>query len=379
MKKFVALALSLISILALCSCGKAGNNGETTGAAAATAQNSDEVSQSREPQYDYDLTPYVKLGQYKDLDVEFVDEKVIDTELQQNIDDMLIDNKYCTEKKSDKKTVENGDWVNIDYEGTMAGEKFDGGTARGAELHIGSGSFIEGFESGLVGKAVGSTVTLDLKFPENYSVNPDLSGKPVTFKVKINHIVEKIPNELTNDLVKEITSGTYTEINQFKGFVAERLQNEKINKNKNAVLDKAIENATIIAYPEDEVKSYVELAEKTVREQAEDQSMDLEEYIESQGKTMEAFEAELKDTAEQAIKTELVVFAIAKAENIVIDDERYNLMASSYAGRYGVDQKTIEARIGTGRMMRMIMQNDVVSFLYEHSKNYKPAETTTQQ
>ncbi|MCR4615944.1 MAG: trigger factor [Clostridiales bacterium] len=381
MKKIVALILSLISVLVFSSCGKntdakTTGNGETSGGTEATTAEgtSDAEREKPEPQYDYDLTPYVKLGEYKGLDVDFVDETVTDDDVQKQIDEMLIKNEYCTEKKLNKNTVEDGDWVNIDYEGYMDGKQFDGGTAQGADLQIGSGSFIDGFESGLVGKTVGSTVSLDLHFPENYTNSPDLSGKAVTFKVKINYIAEKIPNEITDELVEEMTSGSYQTVLQLKSYLKGYMKNERINQNKNAVLDKAVENATIIAYPTDEIESFIELAVKTYTEQAENQSMDLDEYLESSGSTREQFDKELRKQAEETIKTELVVFAIAKAENIVIDDERYNTMAESYAGSYGVDAKTIENRIGSGRLMRMIMQNDVVSFLYENAAQYKPAE-----
>lgn len=139
---------------------------------------------------DYKVEKYVKLNDYMNMTVELSkDYTVSDADIQSYIEYLM--SMYPSYEVSDKKTVESGDVVNIDYVGKIDGEEFSGGSATGQHLEIGSGSFIDGFEDGLIGKNVGETVELNLTFPEDYTNNTDLAGKAVVFTVTINSIDTK--------------------------------------------------------------------------------------------------------------------------------------------------------------------------------------------
>lgn len=140
----------------------------------------------------------------KALKFRAVSVEVTDEEIQAQIDNLL--NSYPDVKTVEgKTTIEEGDIVNIDFVGKLDGEPFEGGSSGegGTNLEIGSGSFIDGFEDGLIGKTTGSTVELPLTFPEEYSLNPDLAGKDVVFEVTIHDIVEYVTPEWNDEFVAE--------------------------------------------------------------------------------------------------------------------------------------------------------------------------------
>ena len=141
-----------------------------------------------------EMDQYIKVGEYKGLDVQEDVQEVTDSDIDIQIQTNLSQN--LVEVEDENAEVKNGDVVNIDYEGKKDGVAFDGGTAEGFDLTIGSGSFIDGFEDGLIGAKKGETRDLNLTFPENYQAE-ELAGQDVVFTVKINAI--KTTPELTEE------------------------------------------------------------------------------------------------------------------------------------------------------------------------------------
>ncbi|HJD29881.1 MAG TPA: FKBP-type peptidyl-prolyl cis-trans isomerase, partial [Candidatus Blautia avicola] len=192
MRKKLAVLLLSMSILSLgagCSGKEETDTENTQNTAQETEEESVVNSEGLVVAVDVDnLEDYVTLGQYQNLTVE---EEPKEEVTQEDVDDyverQLIYN-YAPVEVTQDRAVQENDTVNIDFTGYMDGETFNGGSAQDQDLIIGSGSFIDGFEDGLIGHKKGETVTLDLSFPENYRNNPDLSGKPVTFEVTINSI-----------------------------------------------------------------------------------------------------------------------------------------------------------------------------------------------
>ena len=194
-------------------------------AATEAAENSTEAdteeTYEKVPRPDYTASDYVELGEYKGLTVKIAPIEVTDEEILAQISanagsDAMED---VTEG-----TVEEGDTANIDYVGKLDGEAFDGGTAKGYDLEIGSGTFIDGFEDGLVGVKIGDTVDLTLTFPESYP-SEELAGKETVFTVTVNSV--KRMKELTSDLVSTITDGEYTDVDAYKESVKETLIKNK--------------------------------------------------------------------------------------------------------------------------------------------------------
>lgn len=191
-KKTLGLLAAILSVCMLAGCG-AKDTGDGTGAATDAGTESTALK-------DMDVDKYVTLGEYKGLAVS------VDTvEVDEDEWDTLVNNVYYGNITAENggimdRAVETGDTVNIDYEGKKDGVAFDGGTAQGYDLTIGSGNFIAGFEDGLIGVMPGETVDLDLTFPENYG-NSDLAGQAVVFTVTVNYIQPAQDGEFSDEII----------------------------------------------------------------------------------------------------------------------------------------------------------------------------------
>ena len=222
------------------------------------------------------LEEYVTLGEYKNLEVEEAPkQEITDEYLEEYIHNVMVS--QTPVEVTEDRAVQEDDTVNIDYTGYMDGETFDGGSAEGTDLRIGSGSFISGFEEGLVGHKKGEEVTLDLNFPDPYQNNPDFSGKPVQFKVTINSISE--PPAFGDAWVTENTD--YESAEEFRAEQKTLLQKytdtEYESQVKSDLFSKVVENSEIKSYPE----QMMEDAKKDVKRRIE------ETYAEPAGLNLE--------------------------------------------------------------------------------------------
>ena len=196
---------------------------------------------------------------------------------EQQVETNLNNNDKSEEIK--EGTVENGDVANIDYEGKLNGKAFDGGTAEGYDLTIGSGSFIDGFEDGLIGKKIGDTVDLNLTFPKDYS-STDLAGKEVVFTVKINS-VKRAP-KLTDKLAAEISNNEYKTAEAYNNYIKKDLENTKKenqhNQELNDLVALAYQNATVNDYPQEMIDYQLEQVTSYYKSYADQYGM---EYADS--------------------------------------------------------------------------------------------------
>lgn len=178
---------------------------------------------------DYRALDYVTVGQYRQLPVETDEITVTDEDIDAALRAAIPAEDYADVPDG---TVESGDIVNIDYTGKIDGNEFEGGTAAGQDLTIGSGTFIDGFEEGLLGLKVGDTTDLDLTFPEDY-VSSTLAGKAVVFTVKINSI-RRAP-EITAELISEISDGSYSTVEGYRDYQREQVQAQKEEEQENEI------------------------------------------------------------------------------------------------------------------------------------------------
>lgn len=180
---------------------------------------------------------YVKLGEYKGIEVTEADPVVNDEEKEAYIS-------YLLKMNPDRGVIE-GDTVNIDYTGTKDGTAFDGGTASGTNLTIGSGQFIEGFEEGLIGAKTGDTLELNLTFPEDYQ-SAELAGQDVVFSVTVNSIMAQEEQELTDEYVKGLAITDVNTVDEFNQYVSDMMmaqaQQTYDNNVETAIADAVIAN-----------------------------------------------------------------------------------------------------------------------------------------
>lgn len=274
----------------------------------------------------YDVEKYVTLGDYEGMEVEVAgDFEVSDEDVVDYINSMLSYRPGYED--TDKQTVETGDCVNIDYEGKKDGVAFDGGTAQGYVLEIGSNSFIDGFEDGLIGVNVGETVDLNLTFPEDYQ-SEDLAGADVVFTVTVNKIVKKVDityDQLTDEYVSSNFSyQTIDELyNDTKSYMEDDCEQNRVVAERSAVLDKLIEGSKV-AIPDGLLDMKVDQYIQQFTKQNCKDGEALSDYVSANYNMSEAdFNASITKEMEENLDDEMVLEALVKAEGETLDEKGY--------------------------------------------------------
>lgn len=327
---------------------------------------------------EYTALDYVTLGEYMGLTVTVdpisVTDEEVDAEALTNIT-YYGDEVYETLTEG---TVQEGDTANIDYEGKLDGEAFDGGTSKGYDLTIGSGTFIDGFEDGLIGVAIGETVDLPLTFPENYT--EELAGKDVIFTVTVNEV--KRMKELTDDLVNTVTDGEYADVAAFKAYVRETLeetaQESRENTIKNDLLTQISAGSTINEFPQELVDYSVDEMTTYYETYAEMYGMEFADFLSAYfGLTEEEFAEQAVLTVEQNLQQELYIKAIAESEGLEIDDEEFAAGCQKYADDYGFEsaEAVVEAIGGEDTMRLSLLLDETFEYLMENAVIEETAET----
>lgn len=328
---------------------------------------------------DYNASDYVTLGEYKGLKVELEPAEVTDEELQDEV-------RYNVQladalEEFTEGAVEMGDTANIDYEGKLDGVAFDGGTAKGYDLIIGSGSFIDGFEDGLVGVKVGDTVDLPLSFPENY-YSDELAGKDVVFTVTVNS-VKRMP-ELTDELVNTITDGEYTDVASYQDHLRTQLLENKESQKDSEILNNLMvqvaNSCTINDYPQEMVDYGMTNMENSYRQYAQSYNMEYADFLEAYlGMTEESFKEAALEAVKQNLQQELYLKAIAEAENMEISDEEYQEGCQRFADQYGYSSgEELEKDFGEGTIRISILQEKVMDFLKDNAVIEEISETESE-
>ncbi len=335
MKRVLSLLLVLVFILGLSGCG-----------------NKDRIL------YNVNLDKYVTLGEYKGLEINTSSDeykKEFDAVIAQDIED----NQFYVKKTEGK--VKKGDVANIDYVGKKDGVAFDGGTAQGYDLEIGSGSFIEGFEDGLIGVSIGSTVDLDLKFPENYG-NEELNGAKVVFTVKVNYVTTE----------EEMKPEDYCEQLGYKT-VDEYNANVKKRTIENLLYSKVVKTSTVKDYPKKDIEflknAIIETYETTLET---NYGATLDEYLKSMGQTKEQFEEGLvTEQIKPQMDQTMVIYAIFDAEELSVTKEEINAEIDKLVKQYNdsqVDAQKIKEYYGEYSFENKIVSEKVLEVLYNNAK-----------
>ena len=264
------------------------------------------------------LRPEVELGEYKGVEIEKVSAEVTE-------EDVAAEIKKVQEQNSREVTVDrpakNGDTVMIDYEGSVNGELFDGGSAEGYGLVLGSNSFISGFEDQLVGASAGSDVDVHVTFPEAYHAE-DLAGKEALFKVKVHEVKAKeypiVDDEFAQDVSDFDTLDEYKE--DLKKSLAEKKAQEAKAEKQQKVMDVVVGNAKM-DIPEAMVRKSTDDMMNQYAQELGAQGLSMDVYFKYTGMTPQQLAEQLKPQALANIKNRLVLDAIVAAENIEITDE----------------------------------------------------------
>ena len=309
-----------------------------------------------------DVEKCVTLGDYKGVTVEKTIQSVTDEDVQNEIDNALAN--YPVEVD---QAAKEGDTVNIDYVGKIDGEEFDGGSDQGADLKLGSGKFIDGFEDGLIGARKGETRTLNLTFPEDYT--QDLAGKAVEFTVTVNAVKEPL-SEPTDQWVADNIEG-YDNLADYKGGIRSEQEesNEQTAENqvRYAAWTQVIDNCTINEYPETLVEVGKKLYEQQVETYAKYAGMELDAYIESSGLTQEEYQSNMEEYGKNVAAQALVCQAICDKEGFAIGDDDYQKALQDMLTEYGCTEDELIQTYGQDNVEQSIMLNRVSNLILENA------------
>ncbi|ECL8006279.1 trigger factor [Listeria innocua] len=291
------------------------------------------------------VKPEVKLGDYKGLEVEKRETELTTEELEAELKQLQERQAELVVKED--APAENGDTVILDFEGFKDGVAFEGGQAENHSLELGSGQFIPGFEEKLVGLKAGDEADIELTFPEEYHAE-DLAGQPVVFKVKLHEIKTKEVPALDDELAKDIDEEVET-LDELKEKISKRLQEAKEDSVAQAkqeeVIAKAVENAEV-DIPHAMVHHEADHLMNHFAQDLQAQGLTPELYYQFTGQTEEAMHAQMEKDAEKRVKMNLVLEAIAEAENIEPTEEAIDEEISTLAEKYGMEKDAVRAALG---------------------------------
>ena len=377
-RKAYLAALVMCMALAVNGCG---DNKETTDtentATEQQTEESEETEDTQEQAASYtdstgatrlvsvdNVEKYVTIADYKGITLDNSVQEVTDEAVENRVAENL---KSSAEAVTDENaTIQNGDTATINFVGTKDGEAFEGGTGNNYDLVIGSGSMIPGFEEGIVGMKKGETKDVPVTFPENYR-NTELAGQDAVFQITVQSF--KRPPELTDDWVAANTD--YKTVDEYKANVRTQLEQEAQEQADNSLRSTAwstvCTNSEVVEYPEKDVEE----AAKTFRNQAEayakQGNMELEDFVASQGVSMDDFEAQCQQYAQAKVKQDLIIQGIMDAEGMTLEDEEslaiQNQLVEQYASgdlaalidTYG--QVAVDESIGLIRVQNFIIAN----------------------
>ncbi|MBF1172975.1 MAG: trigger factor [[Eubacterium] sulci] len=307
------------------------------------------VNNKQSKEYNYDLSKYVKVGNYKGLEYASQKASVTDEEVDAEIQRRL--QKAAKTENSKTGKVENGDTINISFVGKIDGKEFEGGSSESTDITVGTTQMIDGFVEGLIGKNVGESVTLNLKFPDDYG-KTDLQGKAVEFKVTINSKKKISVPKLNTEFVKK--NSKFTTVKEYKEGVKKELLNQKqksIDSTvKQELWSRIIDKSKAKKYPEKELNEAMSQAnklEESYKAQAQNYGMEWETYLKTVMRTdKKGFEKLKQEYAKNIVFNRMVMYSIARSENISLSNREYKKEILKILEDNGYDEESFKKAFG---------------------------------
>ena len=330
------------------------------------------------------VKPEVEIEQYTGLKIKKYEYNVTDADVDKEVTKLL--ERDAKKVEVTKRACKTGDTVNIDFSGSVDGEKFAGGTAEDYDLVLGSGSFIPGFEEQVAGMEIGSECDINVKFPEDYQAD-NLRGKDAVFHIVLHKIYENQLPELTDEYVKS-HAGVDT-VEAYKAKTLEKLKKEAENKSRDETENSIVEEIKKHAkaeIPQAMIESEIDRMVRDFSYRLMYQGIKLEDYIKYMGITMEQFRSQFKDQAEPRVLSQLVIDKIIKTENIKAEDSEVDKKLAEQAESVGKSAEEYKKSVDP-RQIEYI-QNDIIitklfDFLAKNNELYTegnegtPAKKTT--
>ena len=314
--------------------------------------------------------PEVKLGQYKGLEAPKAEVKVMAADVNARLKEMADRNSRLV---SVERAVKKGDTANIDFEGFDNGVAFDGDKGENFDLEIGSGSFVPGFEDQLIGMKAGEEKEIDITFPENYT--PELAGKPVVFKVKINEVKAKEVPAIDDEFAKDVSE--FDTLKELKADMKKKMTEERKIAAQQAFEDalmKKVADGIEADIPEDMVKAQAERMLEGFKQQLASQGIPFEQYLQMTGMTNETFLAQAHQPALDQVRMDLAVEAIVKAEGLEASDEDVENEMKNIAEKYGMDPESVKKYLPADQVKEQVIREKVIKVVADAGVAVAPVE-----
>ena len=327
------------------------------------------------------IKPEVTLGNYKGLEYYRSDDEVTEEDIDEEIDRVREMNSRRVPVED--RPAQDGDIVNIDFEGFVDGNAFDGGKAEGHQLTLGSGTFIPGFEEQIEGHNIGDEFDVNVTFPENYQAD-NLKGKDAVFKCKLNDIKVKELPDADDEFAAEVSE--FDTLEEYRADIRQSMEKQKADEAKRTaeeqLVDEAVKNAEmIIPDPMIELESYQ--VARNFQTRMESQGFSMEQYLQIVGKTPEQFLEEAKPAAEKNIRQRLVLEAIAKAEGLEVSEEDLDAEIHKMAESYQMEYESLNKMIGDEErenMKKDVLISKAADFLFDNGVAVdKPVEEVVKE
>ena len=321
--------------------------------------------------YNFDLAPFIKVGQYKGVKIELDPTDVGDDELDERMN-LRLQQATSYETKTEG-TVSDGDTVNFDFVGYMNGEAFENGSGTGATTVIGKGYYIEDLEKGMIGHSVGETFTVPVVFPSDYHA-AELAGASAEFEVTINYILISDTPEATDKWVDDNTDAST--VAEWRELLRQELQGEKIAQQENDTRDriwqKIMDDSEVLYWPNGPLTYYHDNYIKYFTDLAAENNQTLEEYLDQYGVSTDQFYEDADTSAHDSVKTDLVFRSICDKEDIDVSDEEYYSMANEFYNGYYYrlfdSFEAFESEYGAETLRLSVLYEKMMDFLYDNAE-----------
>lgn len=377
MKNKLYLALLAVSVsVVFAACGsktaRSDLNDQQTEESMKTDEEDGESQDAESGRYlkDIDASDYVTLGNYEGIEIA-INEPEVTEEMLEDYIAYILENNPISVPITDR-SVEMGDIVNIDYEGKFDGVAFEGGTAAGTDLIIGSGRFIEGFEDGCIGMEIGETRDVEATFPDPYKSNPAYAGKTAVFTVTLNSIrVEEIP-ELTDEYVQSLLLEDCSNVEEYRAYAYDMLKENQEMNYASEKMDLAYTAVAEECYFEDAPAGMVqrmnETLESNIASYASMYGVDIGTYVEAfYGGEAEDYEETLLQQANMMAQYYLMLQAIADRENLTVSDDELEEQIGADAADYGYATDEYREMIDVEAFREYLMTQKVLEFIADNA------------
>lgn len=387
MKKRVAAMLLLACSLTIAGCSKGSGETKKQETEDTKPQNSTESEDSAEERPEYTALDYVTLGEYKGLEVTLTVQEPTEEEIQERIETELSQNNRLEE--TTEGTVGETGTVNIDYVGTVDGEDLENGTDKNVDIRLEEANTIPGFEEGfgttigqamaekLKGARIGSEVSVQVTFPEQYETDESLAGREAVFQVTVNSIktVPELTDELAGELSEGKTAGEYRE--EIRKTLEEEKAAARESQKVNDLFAQIYSTSTIQDYPQDVIDYNMNTLVGYYESYAEEAGQTFEEFLQQNfGQSEEDFRNECMEMVKESLSQEMILMAIAETEDLTVSEGEYEEGLKAYAESAGTQSTEEYLKTTTkSEVLRNLLLDKALAVVEDSAVIHDPQET----